>query len=381
MNRPRGSWGAGSILGIVLVSLVLLAGVTRDTAPAIEKPEQSAATATTPAATAVAAPAETPRVFDPDTSYTKLAFPDIAKRIGLSDEQRAQVSTILAERAGSLQKVSGDTKAELEVKLDYEQRLSQVLTSQQQAEWPEKVLRRTLRPSSRYQLWADVLEWYAEEAGLALVMSSPPPGTFNYSDAKQYTPEEAMDVLNSVLLTRGFTLIKRDKLLIVQNVSQGIPDGLAPQVEIDDLANHGEFEFVTVHIPLGEQDGTSLLSKLQAIKGAHGKIVPLPDKRQLQITDTARNVRAMAALIEENGESPVTEKADDLPSPKLPKSVTIPPQPGAEWHMEEIRRVAGDQIAAMTPTVYVPAMLSFQVEGQTITRPVELIGIDPETRE
>ncbi len=54
--------------------------------------------------------------------------------------------------------------------------------------------------------------------------------------------------------------------------------------------------------------------------------------------------------------------------------------PNAQWHMEEIRRVAGDQIAAMTPTVYVPAMLSFQVEGQTITRPVELIGIDPETQ-
>jgi lipoprotein-releasing system permease protein len=46
------------------------------------------------------------------------------------------------------------------------------------------------------------------------------------------------------------------------------------------------------------------------------------------------------------------------------------------WHMEEIRRAAGDSIAGMTPTVAVPAMLSFQVRGQWVTRQVMFIGID-----
>jgi len=49
------------------------------------------------------------------------------------------------------------------------------------------------------------------------------------------------------------------------------------------------------------------------------------------------------------------------------------------WHMEEIQRAAGDQIAGMTPTVAVPAMLSFQVRGQWVTRQVMFIGIDPAT--
>ena len=52
----------------------------------------------------------------------------------------------------------------------------------------------------------------------------------------------------------------------------------------------------------------------------------------------------------------------------------------ADWHMETIRKVAGKYIEAMTPTVVVPAMLSFQVGDQTITRPIQLIGIDPETQ-
>jgi len=49
------------------------------------------------------------------------------------------------------------------------------------------------------------------------------------------------------------------------------------------------------------------------------------------------------------------------------------------WHMEEIERAAGDQIAGMTPTVAVPAMLSFQVRNQWVTRQVMFIGIDPAT--
>lgn len=50
-----------------------------------------------------------------------------------------------------------------------------------------------------------------------------------------------------------------------------------------------------------------------------------------------------------------------------------------QWHMEEIRRAAGDSIAGMTPTVAVPAMLSFQVRGQWVTRQVMFIGIEEAT--
>ena len=46
------------------------------------------------------------------------------------------------------------------------------------------------------------------------------------------------------------------------------------------------------------------------------------------------------------------------------------------WHMAQIERVAGDYIEAMAPTVTVPALLRFQFRGESITRPVQLIGID-----
>jgi len=54
--------------------------------------------------------------------------------------------------------------------------------------------------------------------------------------------------------------------------------------------------------------------------------------------------------------------------------------PDPDWHMEQIRRVAGDEIEAMTPTVVVPGMLNYQVGDTWMTRPVQIIGIDEKTQ-
>ena len=54
--------------------------------------------------------------------------------------------------------------------------------------------------------------------------------------------------------------------------------------------------------------------------------------------------------------------------------------PDPIWHMEQVKRIIGDDVVGMTPTVHVPAMLSFQYGGQWVTRPVQLIGIDEKTQ-
>jgi lipoprotein-releasing system permease protein len=49
------------------------------------------------------------------------------------------------------------------------------------------------------------------------------------------------------------------------------------------------------------------------------------------------------------------------------------------WHMEEIRKVVGDDLVGMTAAVHVPAMLSIPIRGQYSTRQVTLIGVDERT--
>ena len=50
-----------------------------------------------------------------------------------------------------------------------------------------------------------------------------------------------------------------------------------------------------------------------------------------------------------------------------------------QWHRDEILKAAGDDIATLTPTVHVPAMLSYEIGGRYITRQVNFVGIDAET--
>ena len=49
------------------------------------------------------------------------------------------------------------------------------------------------------------------------------------------------------------------------------------------------------------------------------------------------------------------------------------------WHMEEIRKIAGDAIEGMTPVVHVPALLRIPIRGDFHTRQVNLIGVDQTT--
>jgi lipoprotein-releasing system permease protein len=51
---------------------------------------------------------------------------------------------------------------------------------------------------------------------------------------------------------------------------------------------------------------------------------------------------------------------------------------GARQHFELVRSVVGDKIAGMTATVEVWGLMSFQFHGQYMTRPITLIGIEPE---
>ena len=57
---------------------------------------------------------------------------------------------------------------------------------------------------------------------------------------------------------------------------------------------------------------------------------------------------------------------------------TLDGVPDPERQMARIREIGGDRIEAMTATVEVYGMLTFQYAGQYITRPVTLIGIKPE---
>lgn len=160
-----------------------------------------------------------------------------------------------------------------------------------------------LRFAFRYQNWNEVLEWYAEQAELSLVSDGPIPGTFNYTDDKTYTVTEAMDLLNSVLLTKGYVLLRRDRLLLVVNVADGIPSDLVPRVTIEELGKHGKFELVSILFPLGHRDAETVRNEIRPLLGC-GNATALPQTRQILVTDRAGIMRTISEVI------------DSVPEPK-----------------------------------------------------------------
>jgi type II secretory pathway component GspD/PulD (secretin) len=155
-----------------------------------------------------------------------------------------------------------------------------------------------LRFNFRFQRWSDVLEWFAEQAGLSLVLDAPPPGTFNYSDDREYTVAESLDLLNGVLLTKGHTLIRRERMLILVDLSQGIPETLVPRVKLEELDKRGRFEIVSVLFPVGKRAAADVVTEIAPLLSPRGKSQALPQTGQVLVTDTAGVMRAINAVIE-----------------------------------------------------------------------------------
>jgi hypothetical protein len=179
------------------------------------------------------------------------------------------------------------------------------------ADLPEKQLRFTFR----YQRWSDVLEWFAEQADLSLVLDAPPPGTFNYSDNRDYSTSEALDLLNSVLLTKGYTLIRRDRMLTLIDLSGEFPEGLIPKVTLEEVEKRGKHELVTVEFSMGRRDPEAVAAAVTPLLGPYHKLLPVAPTKQLFVTDRAGVM------------SDVQKVVQSLPEPKDPPPVPVPPKP------------------------------------------------------
>ncbi|MBX3414103.1 MAG: hypothetical protein KF708_15555 [Pirellulales bacterium] len=294
-----------ALLGLLLCLLVAGNPVV------LRAQEPSTPAATEPTPPTAPAPAATPAAPAPTAegpSYVALIDPAIAQQLGLSEAQSTKIRKLVAERAESLRDAPESKRPEIIAAV--ETQLAAVLTEDQRAAWQRMIAAGKLRPaveaptekklrfSFRFQPWTDVLSWFADQAGLSLVLDAPPPGSFNYTDSREYTVADAIDLLNGVLLTKGYTLIRRDNMLMLLNVTEGVPGDLVPRVTLEELTDRGKFEIVSVLFPVETRDPAQVTAEITPLLGPQGKATPLTATRQILVTDTAGKMRSIAAVIE-----------------------------------------------------------------------------------
>ncbi len=230
-------------------------------------------------------------------SYVLLGRPAQADRLKLTVEQRSKIAALLAERSEAIVAASGSELPK--VLAESEQKLAAVLTDAQRAEWEKLPAEPMLRLNFRYQKWLDVLEWLAKQAGgLSLFCDHPPEGTFNYTDPKEYTVTEALDLVNGVLLMKGYSLVRHEQMLVCIDLSEPIPIGLTDVVTPEQAESRGKFELVTCTFPLAGRDAAAASAEIKLLLGSYSKVVPLAATGQLQVTDAAGNMKRISALIQ-----------------------------------------------------------------------------------
>ena len=149
----------------------------------------------------------------------------------------------------------------------------------------------------RFAPWLDVLKLFADASGLTLDATTVPPGTFNYYDKREYTPTEALDVINGYLLQKGYLTVRRDEFLVVLSMDQPIPPNLIPIITPDTLKDRGRNEMLTLMMKVEGIDAADAVAEIEALLGPQGKATSLSRTNRLVITDIGSNLRRIHDLL------------------------------------------------------------------------------------
>ena len=172
--------------------------------------------------------------------------------------------------------------------------------------------------------WKEVLGWLAREAELSLQLDQIPQGSFTYRDPyKKYTLSEAMDIMNGLLLSKGFTLMKKQRVLTVLDlelapgetaeIKKALIRDVADLVDLKDLDSRGANEIVKCVFSFERLKVEDIEREIKLLIGPHGSVVPLTTSGQLLVTETGGKLRIIRDMIEK-AENPEGSRSGSIVS-------------------------------------------------------------------
>ncbi|TWU39132.1 Bacterial type II/III secretion system short domain protein [Novipirellula aureliae] len=225
-----------------------------------------------------------------------------------AEAQQAAVQQAEAQQAEALQAAVQQAEAQ---QAEAQQAAAQLVEAQTaNAEEPVTAPDEPVQSGSMEQLvlnfqgtaWEDVLNWYAEQADLSLQIDRYPTGSVNYVDpTRSYSVDGTLDILNRLLLDRGYALVRRGRMLLlidleVDNAANLISE-LAELVSLDDLDGRSQSDIVSSVFPLGSLTPDAARQELAQLIGPWGRIIVLDSARQVKVTETVSKLLAIRKLL------------------------------------------------------------------------------------
>jgi type II secretory pathway component GspD/PulD (secretin) len=152
--------------------------------------------------------------------------------------------------------------------------------------------------SFKGQPWPSVLEWLADVSNMSLEWEEAPAGYLDLTTRGRYSVDEVRDLLNSVLLNKGFTLLRNGEVLIVANLKK-FDSSLVPRVTPRELDERGTYELVRTFFDLDWLVAEQAAEEIKPLLSPFGKVTPLKATNRLDVLDTAGNLRRIRELIAE----------------------------------------------------------------------------------
>ncbi|MDZ4784328.1 MAG: secretin N-terminal domain-containing protein [Planctomycetia bacterium] len=150
--------------------------------------------------------------------------------------------------------------------------------------------------SFKGQPWPAVLEWLADISDKSLEWQEAPPGFVDLTTRGKYGVAEVRDLLNSILLARGYTILDSGEVLLVVNLAK-LDVSLVPRVKADELDARGGHELVKTFFDLNRLRADAVAEELKPLLSPYGKIAALKTTNRLDVLETAGNLRRIRDLL------------------------------------------------------------------------------------
>jgi type II secretory pathway component GspD/PulD (secretin) len=154
--------------------------------------------------------------------------------------------------------------------------------------------------------WEKVLDWVAQLNDATVMIDVPPSGKFTYSDTKEYTPTEALDLVHGALLDRGITLVRTGGLIKTTMLGDDMPWELVPFVPAEQLDRTAPHEVVMTTLPLHSLTGDKVAVEVEMSLTPRGRMIGNKIANRVIVFDRAGvclQVRDLLALIDPPTES------------------------------------------------------------------------------
>jgi general secretion pathway protein D len=144
---------------------------------------------------------------------------------------------------------------------------------------------------------SEVLNYLSQAAGFIIVQDAPVAGTVNVISRQPVTPEEAVDLLNTVLLEKNLIALRSGRILKIVNRADAQKLDLPVITGADPNQIPKKDNMVTQILPVRYADVSKLIDNLRPLLSDNAAISANDASNAIILTDTQTNVRRIAEII------------------------------------------------------------------------------------